>query len=284
MAKKDRNNDYFIPNYVIHALIAGFVFLLAALVLAVLIFGIFPENPKDKEGALPQSASTQSQDTRPVLLLDAGHGGSDPGALDENEQHIEAEITQIMLEKLEKLLKNHDSQINIQITRQPGEFATTKDRANTAQRLNASLLVSLHLNADTDSSSRGFQVYPVPPGRINHEESLKLATLIAEHVKTETKVPVCGSSGIFYAYYHQGKNGDYWQEIVDSVWVDKENPSQSQSFGVLENSGCPGVLVEQWFISNKEDMALMNNEKGQNAMARALYLAICDYFNFAPVF
>lgn len=275
--------DYLIPNYVIHALIAGVLFLLVALVLGILMFaaGEEPGQAPQTETAR-ETVEKQSLDERLIVVVDAGHGGSDPGAVAESSGVTEAEINQKMADKLTALLQRHQAELRVEAAHEPGQSATVMERANVALQLDADLLVSLHLNADEGAGGRGFQVYPTPPGRVHHAASLRLAQLMVERVREGTDLPIIGDNGVFYAYYHEVPGG-YWQEQVDSVWVDEASASQSPSFGVVENAGCPAVLVEQWFISSRQDMALMNTEAGCDAMAQSLYRAICDYFELAPM-
>lgn len=274
---------YLIPNHVIHAVIAGVLFLLVAVVLGMLMFADGGPLDAPKEEVPREMVQKQAMDERPIVVLDAGHGGSDPGAVSGFSDDIEAEITQIITDKLAALLEQHKHELIVEQAHQAGTYATTMARANTALQLHADVLISLHVNADTNAATRGFQVYPLPPGRAYHSESLRLGQLMTQHVAAQTEMEIQGENGIFYAYYHEIDGGGYWKELVDSAWTDPENPSASPSFGVIENAGCPAVLVEQWFISNPADMALMNNENGRDAMARGLYLAICEYFGLAPM-
>ncbi len=146
-----------------------------------------------------------------------------------------------------------------------------------ARTLGADFFLSLHLNANEEPQAQGFQVYPVPPGRPQHANSLRFAEILVRQVK-ETGVAIQGSNGIFYNYYHEMANGNTWQQQQDSAEADPDEYSDSPTFGVLENCGCPGVLVEQWFISSITDLRRFNNTNGYNAMAQCLYRSICEYF------
>jgi N-acetylmuramoyl-L-alanine amidase len=227
-------------------------------------------------------AATYPLDTRLTVVLDAGHGGHDPGAVSADGSENEAEINQMMVDKVSGLLKAHEDTVRVVQAAQPGTYATTLARANTAVRQQAALLLSLHLNGDVSASTRGFQCFPAPPGRVYHAESTRFSELLVEQVR-QTGIPILGTSGIYYCYYSwQGSKG-YSKEILDAGAPGAQQPRTDESFGVVEFGGCPAVLIEQWHITNADDMALFHSDEGHEKMARCIYLAICAYLEIEPV-
>lgn len=271
--------DPMVPTYVIQAVIAGLCFLLVALFLGILIFAQQGEDAFSQEETANQDGvqtiEKKKLNTRFIVVLDAGHGGHDPGAVSPGGV-TEAEIVQQVLDKTAALLADQPK-IQVEFAHPAGTSATPMDRANLAVQLGADLLVSLHLNADGNPATRGFQVFPSPPGRTYHEESLDFARHLMQYIP-DTGVPVLGGNGIFYHYYNELPQGGYWKEFVDSTGPGADVPRKEESFGVVEYGGCPAVLVEMWHISNQQDMSLLYNTRGMDAMAHSLYRAICDYF------
>jgi N-acetylmuramoyl-L-alanine amidase len=271
-----------LPSYWGTALLWGGLFFLAAVLLGLWIF----ERPSLQ--AVPSSApgtdaalDKHSLDVRPILVLDAGHGGIDGGAVGGGGTWVEAVLNQEMVERVMALLEPHAHELIWMQAHEQGTYATPMARANTAAENDADLLVSLHLNADTTAATRGFQCFPAPPGRVHHAQSMRFAEVMARRAG-EAGAHVMGEGGVFYAYYVKNAGGYYTKEILDSAGADTEKPRSDESFGVLDYAGCPAVLVELWHISSPVDMAAFNNETGKAQMARAVYLAICEYFALQP--
>ena len=227
---------------------------------------------------------THPLDLRPILVLDAGHGGvyptGDPGALSRDGKIYESTVTLAMALRVQALLAQHEDELQVVMTRTQDVFLSPMERTNPAAQLQANLFLSLHLNADTSAKVRGFSCYPTPPGRLNYAESVEFAQLLVERVRP-TGIPIAGTNGIWFAYYRPSGTG-YYKQLMDWAEVDPQNPGGDESFGVVEYTGCPSVLIEQWYITNDADMALFNHERGYDNMAQCIYLAICDYFGLQP--
>lgn len=250
---------------------------------AIVVMALYPPlvSASLPEERVNETVIFEPLDMRPVLVLDAGHGGEDPGALDAGLTISEAEINQQVANRVEKLLQYHMDELNVLQSHPAGEAATTEQRAKLASQENADLLLSLHLNSDWGSNVRGFQCFSVPPGRVHYQESMRFSEIIIENMKN-TDAEIMGTCGIYYAFYYQTDSGDYLKDIYDSGWFDHEQPRQDETFGVLEYAGCPAVLVEQWYISNPADMQLFYTEDGMDTMAWNLYLSVCEYFTLQP--
>ncbi len=204
-----------------------------------------------------------------TIAIDAGHGGMDTGASGIIEEVI---VTEKTADYLFEFLKN-DPHYNPVRTRENGEDLSNTDRAQNAQSANAHLLISIHANKDSHSSSFGFECYAVPPGRELHEKSLLFAQNLATRMQ-EAGNRLRGETGIRYMYYINHR-----KKIVDSTDTEIRD---SESFGILEKAPCPAVLVEQCFLSNQSDVDNWASEEGCKKSAYAYYLAICDYFGTTP--
>lgn len=217
----------------------------------------------------------------PTLALDAGHGGADPGALSRGEDVYERDINRAILDRLQTMLAEHEGSLRVVVTAEEGETKKPVQRAEVAQEAGADLLVSLHLNSDSSPKVRGFECYAQPPQHPHNAVSRGFAESLAKRVAEETKLPVRGSKGVFYCYYVPS-GGGYRQEIIDAKEAERFGHPGAATFGLLENAGCPAVLVEQWYLSSAEDMKLCHNEAFMDKMAVCLYRAICKYFGLNP--
>ena len=204
-------------------------------------------------------------DSRPVIAIDAGHGGDDPGALGLVD---EAELTGETAEALFDLLEA-DGRFQPVLCHEKGTTATIQERYAVANDAYADLLVCIHANSDPESSGSGFECYPAPPGRKYHPESYDFAEMLVEEFSA-LGMTIRGENGIRYAYYDDN-NEKYLVESSNSlVFTDP-------SFGMLEKTKAPAVLVEQCFVSSESDLALMGGESG-TAAAECYYRAICRFF------
>jgi N-acetylmuramoyl-L-alanine amidase len=105
-----------------------------------------------------------------VVVIDAGHGGIDPGAIGYG--GLQEKVITLEIARLVRFLSLGDSQIEIVLTRWFDETISLSDRIALANRLNAALYVSIHANAHTSSQARGVETLITDPGS---SESLRLA-------------------------------------------------------------------------------------------------------------
>ena len=204
---------------------------------------------------------------KPVIALDAGHGGADSGA--EGIMN-EVELTERTVAELQTLLEE-DGRFTVVLSREAGEGMTIDDRNHRFRRKHPALVLSIHGNANDNSSAKGFECYPAPPGYENHEVSLAFAQLIAEEMgQAGAKLRGAGIEGVRYGYYRGG----------EKILVDSEDTEiyDLPTFGILTNMDCPAVLAEQCFITNQADVEAFGTEEGCKNAAAAYYRAICRYW------
>ncbi len=159
-------------------------------------------------------------------------------------------------------------------TRENGQESSIQKRVDRAAEQRAAVLLSIHMNSDPSTAqSHGFECFPPPPGRKWSEASLRLAVAGADQVG-QAGHRLRGSSGIRFAYY-SGKR----KLIVDA---EDQRERTLKSFGILENSPCPAVLVEQCFITNAADRAAWTSAEGCEKAADAYYRGLCTYFGLEP--
>lgn len=205
------------------------------------------------------------------IAVDAGHGGADTGAIGVIQ---ETEMTELTAELLYNLLAD-DPNYSPFFTRSDFSVsATPTERAEVANHNHADLLISIHGNAASDPSVRGFECYPVVPGRTQHKESLRFGKMISEQMKN-ADVQLRGTEGIRYAYYDENDQ----KILVDGS---DDRIRMQSSFSILEKSKCPAVLVEQCFVTNPEDVAQYAGDNGCSLCADLYYRAICSYFKTTP--
>lgn len=226
-----------------------------SLLVALLLYVILPQEPRQMQGP-PY-----------VIALDAGHGGNDVGAVGLIQ---EIELTEQTISYLYDLL-DADPNFTPILCREYGENRDVHERASYAKRMGAAVLLSVHGNADGSPETRGFECFPVPPGRTWHEESLAFAGLLAHEIETAGQT-LRGEGGIRYLYYTSASEKTILEASQSEV-------SALPSFAMLEEPDCIAVLVEQCFITNALDVNSFAGSEGCANAAQAYYRAICDFFS-----
>lgn len=209
----------------------------------------------------------------PVIAIDPGHGGTDPGS--EGNGLWEYEMTWQVANELVNLLEQDDRYAPVlTITEEESQNSDMPrvEPAERAQRANdagAVLLFSIHGNSDPSGTASGFECYAIPPGQQYHDESVALARLTAQKI-TQTGQPLRGQDGVRYIYFDTYDN----RMVYESS---DETPRNEPTFRLLADADCPAVLVEQCFLTNPQDAARLATPSGAKQAAKAYYEAICKW-------
>lgn len=209
----------------------------------------------------------------PVIAIDPGHGGTDPGS--EGSGLWEYEMTWQVANELVNLLEQDGRYAPVlTITEEESQNSDMPrvEPAERAQRANdagAVLLFSIHGNSDPSGTASGFECYAIPPGQQYHDESVALARLTAQRI-TQTGQPLRGQDGVRYIYFDTYDN----RMVYESS---DETPRNEPTFRLLADADCPAVLVEQCFLTNPQDAARLATPSGAKQAAKAYYEAICEW-------
>ena len=222
-----------------------------------------------------------------TVVLDAGHGGKDPGNRGNGyyEKHIALNIA---LGVGEKLTKNKD--IKVIYTRKKDEFVNLFDRAQIANDANADLFISIHCDAH-NSNAYGAGTFVL--GLHANERNFQIA-------KKENSVIFLEED---YSQKYDGFDPSNPESVISLVLMQEEYLDQSiiaantiqesftknlkrrnrtvkqAGFIVLKYTYMPSVLVEAGFLTNKEEGKYLNSKKGQTEMSSTIANAIIDYKN-----
>ena len=192
------------------------------------------------ESKQPNQWAAEIRTPRFKVVIDAGHGGHDPGAVSVTGKH-EKDFTLAMAKKVSKLLAE-DPRIEPIMTRSDDTFVELNGRVAIANDNQADLFLAIHGNKLKDKPAvRGVETYYF------REESAEFAKLVHKHVVEATGFP--------------NRN------------VRKED------FRVIHYTTMPAVLVEMGYLSNKTDEAALYTESFQDQVAASLVSAIREYLN-----
>ena len=261
-----------------HRLLRGLLLVFAVLMLG---FGLFLWKAALELNAPAEPAvSAAEEDFRPVVgdppyrvAIDAGHGGSDPGARGVVE---EKQVTAATAAALLQWLEQDSNYIPLQTRESFDATATPAQRAAAASAKSPQLLLSIHGNsAANGSTASGFECYPAVPGRTWHHESFYFARLLAGGMQS-IGAKLRGRGGVRYIYYLENDQ----KQLVENTYTQVR---PERSFTLLEDVDCPAVLAEQCFVTNAEDVERFGSEDGCKTVARVYYEAICAYFGTKPL-
>ena len=132
-------------------------------------------------------------------------------------------------------------------------------------------MLSIHLNYDADSRVSGFECCPATPQLSTNADSLRFARLVAAKFGA-MGMELRGVDGVRYIYFDDNDNR-YIRESNDTTVL------SDPTFTVVQKCGCPAVLVEEGFITNAGDVALVATDAACEAAAQAYYECILTYFD-----
>jgi N-acetylmuramoyl-L-alanine amidase len=176
------------------------------------------------------------------ICLDAGHGGKDSGATGNGLE--EKNLTLDIIKRINDLLKNYQNVETI-LTRDSDVFVELSERANIANRANADAFLSVHINAATATSARGYEDH------------------IYTHVGDKTKA--------YQNVMHK--------EIFNTAYSGMEDRGKEQSdFAVVRETDMQAILTENLFITNSKDAAFLAQAANREKIAEGHVNGFVQYF------
>jgi N-acetylmuramoyl-L-alanine amidase len=221
------------------------------------------------------------------VVIDAGHGGHDPGAVGKNSK--EKDIVLSIALKTGKYIKENLKDVEVIYTRKTDVFVELFRRARIANEAKADLFISIHCNANPSTSPFGSETYVMGLHRSDANlavAQLENASILLEddyHVQYDGFDPKSPEGYIFFsmlqnAYLDQSLTlaSHVQKNMKESVNLFNRGVKQA-GFLVLYKTTMPSILVETGFISNLHDEKLLISEDGQNKIAYSIYKAVRDY-------
>ncbi len=232
----------------------------------------------------PQRDVAPKPSALPLVVLDPGHGGKDPGAIGITgtyEKHVAFAAATELKRQLQA-----DRRVRVEMTRGRDVFIPLEDRVGWAQRRGAALFVSMHADAVGDHSVRGASIYTLSDtasdaqtaalarrensadrfgGPTFRDQPPEVARILSSLVRQETRA---GSTRM-------------QRDMVGALDRDLpmlQNPARHAGFMVLKASDIPSVLVEMGFMSNAQDEAALRRPEHRALVAAAMKRAVDGFF------
>ena len=228
-----------------------------------------------------------------VIVIDAGHGGKDVGAIGINGVR-EKDINLDVALKLGKLLEMNMKDVKVVYTRSNDTFVELYKRGKIANEKGGKLFISIHCNSTpkrpTDAS--GFEVYLLRPGRT--QEAIQIAARengviqYEENPKRYEKLTDENFILVSMAHSSYMKYSEKFSDLLDKQFgnnLDLGSRGIKQAgFYVLVGASMPSVLIETGFLTNLKDAAYLKSENGQLKIAESILNAIKKYRDYYQQF
>ncbi len=226
-----------------------------------------------------------------TVVIDAGHGGKDAGAVSPDRKTYEKNVTLAIARLLGQKISSAYPDVKVVYTRTTDKYVTLNDRAEIANDSKADLFISIHINSFSKSSPNGFSAHILGQSSSKNRD---LFSFNQELCRRENSVILLEED---YATKYQGfdpnnpesfimfnlmQNAFYEQSILFAAEVDAElakGPFRTDRgisqdpFYVLWKTAMPAVLLELGFISNPADLKILNSATGREQIATRLFEA-----------
>lgn len=224
-----------------------------------------------------------------VIVIDAGHGGKDHGAIGINGAK-EKDINLAVALKLGKLIEKGLKDVKVVYTRKDDTFIELYKRGKIANDNNGKLFISIHCNstAKKNSDASGFEVYLLRPGKT--QDAIEIAerenAVIQYESDPKRYQKLTDENFILVSMAHSSylKYSEKFAELLHDQFssdFDLQSRGVKQAgFYVLVGTSMPSVLIETGFLSNKRDADYLRSSKGQDEIAEAIFKAIKGYKSY----
>lgn len=239
---------------------------------------------------LPAAKKVRVSNTVNTLVIDAGHGGLDPGCNGNNEI-FEKDVTLGVALKLGKLLKDSMPTLKVLYTRTTDKSLKLWERPNLANDRQADLFISIHCNANPNKAAAGSETYFM--GLHKSEGNLEVAKRENSVITYESDYKENARYGGFDPDSPEGhiifslvQNAFMKQSLKLASGIEshtsKLSPIKTRGvkqagFLVLWQTSMPSVLVETGFLTNPTDRLSLKSNEGQQKIALGIFKAIRDY-------
>ena len=216
-----------------------------------------------------------------TIVIDAGHGGKDPGAVGYRGTK-EKDIALDVAKRLEKKLSKNMN-VKIIMTRDEDVFLRLSERTRIANESNGNLFISIHTNAAEDRRASGFETFLIGPNK--NEAAVRVAARENAVLELEgTSGKKLTNEDLIQATIAQSAFASKSEQFASMVQKEIKKRVQSRDRGVkqagfyvLMGASMPNVLVELGFISNPSEEKKLRSPQYRDQLATAIYRAVEQY-------
>lgn len=217
-----------------------------------------------------------------TVVIDAGHGGHDPGCLGGNSK--EKVIALGIALKLGRMIEDNYDDVKVVYTRKTDKFVDLDERAKIANKNNADLFICIHANANNNHSPHGAETYVLGLHKTDDQKQIAnrenaVIELEADNSKYEKMTPdmIIGRTMQLSVYLNQSiLLANNIQKEFKKIGRYDRGVKQA-GFVVLYKTTMPSVLIESGFLTNKAEETFLLKSENQKKMAKAIYNAFVKY-------
>jgi len=222
-----------------------------------------------------------------VVVLNAGHGGTDPGC--HGVKHLEKEVALSITLKVGKYIEENLKDVKVVYTRKNDMFVPLGEIASHANKNNADLFVCIHCNAAVNKQVYGSETYVMglhkTKGNLDVAKRENAAILYEEDYKRKYEGfdPNSDEANIIFNMYQNAfleQSLSYASKVQAEFKKNKnltDKGVKQAGFLVLWKTSMPSVLIETGFLTNAEEEKYLGSQKGQDQIAFAIYKAFKNY-------
>ncbi|MBI1361651.1 MAG: AMIN domain-containing protein [Alphaproteobacteria bacterium] len=220
---------------------------------------------------------------KPLVVIDPGHGGKDPGASAPDGTQEKDITLAIALALRDELVAT--GRYDVALTRSTDTFIELEDRVTKARDLGADLFIALHADAGKDRDTRGASIYTLSPEGEKRAENLRHKNDWVLAVETDQTRPQEVNQILADLVTRETKNQSarfaqtLAPALADAGWPVLENTLRKRGFYVLLSPDVPAILLEMGFITNAGDEAMMTSQTRRKKLVRGIREAIDSFFD-----
>jgi len=226
-------------------------------------------------------------ETSYTVVLDAGHGGKDPGAVGKVSKEKDLNLRLVL--KIGQLLKEQYPDVKVVYTRSTDVFIPLQTRADIANKANADLFISIHTNSAESKTPCGVETFILGTEKMEANLDVAMRENAVMKLESDYKTTYQGfdpNSIDSYIMFELMQNSYMDQSLQFATQVQnrfvghlnrEDRGVRQAAFWVLLKTACPSILFEMGFISNPEEEAFLNKESSMNQMAQAIVNAFGAY-------
>jgi N-acetylmuramoyl-L-alanine amidase len=240
-------------------------------------FAAAAADPAPGPATVPQQAARN-----PLIVIDPGHGGKDPGAISKSGL-LEKDVTLAAAFALrDELLKS--KRYDVALTRSTDLFIELEDRVTKARNLGADLFIALHADAGPKPSTSGASVYTLSQEGEKRIDGARRANDWILDVEVDSGRPAEVNRILADLVQRETKNQSarFAQMLAESIaqtgWPTLENTHRQKGFFVLLSPDVPAALLEMGFMTNDNDAAAMVSETKRRKLVNGVVGAIDQFF------
>ena len=246
--------------------------------------------------AIPVPARAQTGLKLKTVVIDPGHGGKDAGCVSRDKKTYEKNVALDIALRLQKKINAAYPDVNVKMTRSDDRFIELENRAVMANKANANLFISIHVNAvEKGTQANGYSIHVLGQsqrkGNDLYSKNLDLVKrensviLLEDNYQTRYQGfdPNDPQSSIIFSLMqnaHLNASLSFAEDVANAMGSSPIRHSRGVSqdpFWVLWRTAMPAVLIEVGFMTNPEDLAVMRTAEGRDEIAGNIFRAFCVF-------